>query len=711
MSRLAVVAGSRDLVVYSAVADGGGMALALTSRAGAGSWAAPVSLGAAEAVPATAVFELASGEWMAVWSAIALVDVADPFAGATLYYAVGDAAAAVWNAPAELAARPGAPVAIFPVVGDDAVGCVFAESRSGPNSARLSLHGTLWNGATWEAPTELLAPAELAGVAAAGSGGSADARIVYVDAAGVLSSMRWDGETTTAPAAVGEGGFRDAALAPDGADGWFLAAARAGGGIAVFTAAGNGDWTWVADLATPPAADLAAAFVPGSGGTLLLAWGVGGGAASLWIAAVDAAGAVITPPRDLTTSHRGIYRDIRIVPTADDEAAVFARFDQGAGALRRFDVGTDGSVLRDDSDGDGIADLQELQVIDGTAGVGSLAEVDGAGDPDGDSWTTQAELLWGSDPADADDAPPVSAGADADGDSWPTELELALAADPRDGASVPAWQVALTVADGPTLIVGMDATAATDSDDLDVAAPAATTYLVGTGDAPQLSTDFRPPAGSVSWLVYSEVDADLTWADMPLPVGFAWTAARVTRADNPHHVDPASRVSLSGGGALDVAAGETWRLTLARAVHDVVLDGEWRFFSLPLEPAQNDSRELFAGLDAAVPWGWDPRRQQLRPRRFLQLGEGLWIRGAATAVEISGRPSALPALPLRRGWNTAGVVLPLPAAELPRPIVSIWGWDGTYTELQSPAATLMPGAGYWLFAAEPTDLPLRPDGD
>ena len=143
----------------------------------------------------------------------------------------------------------------------------------------------------------------------------------------------------------------------------------------------------------------------------------------------------------------------------------------------------------------------------------------------------------------------------------------------------------------------------------------------------------------------------------------------------------------------------------------------WNLFSVALHvrPSPSVFHVLHAGGGAATKmirsdsvWEWQGDAYSIAT--VLEPGRGYWVYvdgSSAVTIEYEGVLALVPSRGLTRGWNLVGV-MDVVALSVPHrsAVTDILGWDARLQQFASPsppAAVLMPGQGYWFYAASAVD--------
>ncbi|MEM7383309.1 MAG: carboxypeptidase-like regulatory domain-containing protein [Verrucomicrobiota bacterium] len=155
------------------------------------------------------------------------------------------------------------------------------------------------------------------------------------------------------------------------------------------------------------ATQLQSIYVPN--GTFMAAWLGGGGSRQIWVASVDSEGNPAVLPASITRNQRGDYSDIQLTRgETDRDAYLTCRFTNSPGELRVFHLDlTTGKLMDRDTDNDGLADADELHLVDADPedSIRLIEEVTPDADFDGDGASNSAEFEAGSSPINGLDLP------------------------------------------------------------------------------------------------------------------------------------------------------------------------------------------------------------------------------------------------------------------------------------------------------------------
>lgn len=422
----ATVGGAAGLAVLDPGGPGGAVRVKFSKETAPGVWSAPVTVASASAVTAMAMNALASGAWMLIWAEVPAGSLSDLAPATTLKFSTS-ATGATWTAPATLTTTTGTAfdIRLVPMT-SSRLGMIFMQSRRGPDSALFDLGGATYATGAWSAAATLIGEVPMTAWDLAGPGfsGTGPARIAFASNALGLASASWDGAALSPPEVLDpwkENAQCQISASPGGA--FMVAAQRDGGGIALYKKGGPAPpWmplTPVFTTRSPQELELAAVT---SGATThhLLAWTEGADTRNLAMAWLSDAGAVGSGPFDLTADTPGRYGCLRCRPVPGSLAAdLFTVFENGGtNELRVFGLSEAAGLIVTDRDGDSLADMAELRIVDANAadGIRLIDEVTAAADFDGDSYSNGAELTAGTDPIDPHSFPghlvEITAGAD-----------------------------------------------------------------------------------------------------------------------------------------------------------------------------------------------------------------------------------------------------------------------------------------------------------
>lgn len=412
-------------------------------------------IASAGSMGAAAGLRLDDGRTVFVYSALAEdADPHDPLARARLL-AVNQDANGTLSAPALIAELNGPPRRLrLSQAGALVALAAELEQATGP----ALLLGFLLDAGSWSQAMELVEVAGLGGWKLAGQGpaGAPEFLILWNDAEGALKARAWSDAgvgaissvgTNLTPAfdAVGHDGFYElAAVSRDGD----LRRYRGTSPFAAFSSAG----VVTSDV---PATELALSRqLSGVTDGYLAAWTAQTpSGAELFFMSYNDEGVPATAPVALTRNTGGTYMEPALFRKSASEAYLMARMsNRSRHSIRRFLLNTATHALPfEDSDGDGLPDLEELRIIDANPddGIQTLADVTGSGDFDGDGFSDRTEILGGSDPLDASSTPeltslPVQTVAGQGGivigaGSFPPGTSVQLQAVPNTGFLFKQW--------------------------------------------------------------------------------------------------------------------------------------------------------------------------------------------------------------------------------------------------------------------------------
>jgi hypothetical protein len=125
--------------------------------------------------------------------------------------------------------------------------------------------------------------------------------------------------------------------------------------------------------------------------TLLSVWSKSGSLYGNWVSPLNLSS---TTNITITTSSNGDYKDIKIIPISNNTARVTACYvDETSYDIRIFNVNAFATSLSDDADGDGIPDYMEQQIVDADPDddINDIRDVHGDDDFDGDGFSNAEE--------------------------------------------------------------------------------------------------------------------------------------------------------------------------------------------------------------------------------------------------------------------------------------------------------------------------------
>lgn len=421
----ATAGGAAGLAVLDPGGPGGAVQVKFSKETAPGVWSAPVTVASASAVTAVAMHPLASGSWMLVWAEIpagSLTAMAPP---TTLKFSTS-ATGVTWSAPATLTTTAGT-VFDFRLVpmSTSRLGMFFLQSKRGPEASVFDLGGAIYAGGAWGAVSTLFPDGVFSAWDVAGPGftGSGPARLVFATPALGTFATSWDGAAMTPPEILDpwkENTQCRITAAPGSI--FTVAAQRSGGGIALFKKSGPPPFAPLTPVFTtrqPQEIEIEAVT---SGATThhFMTWTEGAATRNLAMAWLNDAGAVLAGPFDFTTDTPGRYTCLRARPIAGSfDADLFTMFENGGTSeLRVFGLSETTGLRVTDRDGDTLADMAELRIVDASAtdSIKKIDDVTAAADFDGDTYCNGIEIAAGTDPLDANSFPAsrveITTGAD-----------------------------------------------------------------------------------------------------------------------------------------------------------------------------------------------------------------------------------------------------------------------------------------------------------
>ena len=398
--------GPEALFVYTDIAPSGDMTIEASLPTGPGTWRAPVSVTSAGGVLALDAAEFPTGGWVVVWCEIDRADVGKPFPDSRLMFALSDATATTWTPPVLLETLTGSVASDIKLVDAGSFyGLLYLVTDGGPAGTSADLFGRTWSGEGWSSAVSAGSRTGVTEWDAAVFASTHDDKVMVFEAyhlAGLSTSV-WDGAsfTPSAPAVTNPISAFGVASVPDGSI-TLVTASREQSGFDVYLYGEVPGLVRVGEVETDgPPQNLAVQPLP-TVSSNLVAWSLGGDPSTLSYAFIDAAANYTTMP----VSYRMRRIDsIRLVPRSASYATLFARLAGDVNELRAFDVGVGGSET--DSDNDGLADAEELQIADADPddAIFGIADVLPDDDFDNDGMTNGDELRLGYDPTNADSAP------------------------------------------------------------------------------------------------------------------------------------------------------------------------------------------------------------------------------------------------------------------------------------------------------------------
>lgn len=125
----------------------------------------------------------------------------------------------------------------------------------------------------------------------------------------------------------------------------------------------------------------------------------------------------------------------------------------------------------------------------------------------------------------------------------------------------------------------------------------------------------------------------------------------------------------------------------------------WNLISLPF--SVKSVADLEAQMGSQV-WVWNAGHYV--PALDVEAQQGFWIfQDEPTEITVEGLTLAVGQVELNRGWNLAGPVENCPTPEA----VSVYGFNGTYEDLEFTSDLMTVGRGYWIFAEEAQSIDLK----
>jgi hypothetical protein len=336
----AAAGGQSEALAFTDIEVGtGNMQLKVALRTSANSFGVPVTIASAGGIAAVDIAAMPGGGWMVVWAQLAPGDVGNPFPPSTIFSSTSTDGLN-WPAPVQVAALADMAAELQLVTSAGLTGLAYLHTAEGPEASHYSLEVTRWTGSAWTIPVNVLVNAAVLDFAAEGASGTSTqpAVLAVSQSDGTISAFTWDGAVVSAPETVSSNATETLSLATDGAGRFFLALKPSGGGIALFDFDTTNGWS---DLGvTSPAAlpkDLHVTPLTHAGGlTLLLSWIEGGDVTSIWTAFVDANGALLKTPSNLTLNTVGRFRSLEVLPRANREAKIIAHFEDGRHDVLEF---------------------------------------------------------------------------------------------------------------------------------------------------------------------------------------------------------------------------------------------------------------------------------------------------------------------------------------------------------------------------------------
>lgn len=362
--------GNQEAMLFTDMVEtGGDMALEFSPRGGVNEWNQPITIAATDgAIIASALFRLPDDTgWMAVWTEIAENDVADPWAPSELKYSTSNNAGDIWSAPVNVAALDGVAtkISLFPM-GQD-MGMAFSETRDGPEANNQTIRAAKYDGAAWSGIVDILAEGEARDWVASGTSepNGVRAHVAVINYDNELEVISWDGlvVSTTLQLASNMDGALAMTEALSGTQ--YLAASPESGGLTIWSWTDGPGWAslgYVFSEASP--VELAIASPTGCT-ELCLAWTDGASIKNLWYGFIDSLGQKQGQAVNLTNNTRGKYKGLIAIASYDCVSTIIARFDDDpVHELRQFDLRYPDGPVNNDRDNDGMADEEELRIVD-----------------------------------------------------------------------------------------------------------------------------------------------------------------------------------------------------------------------------------------------------------------------------------------------------------------------------------------------------------
>jgi hypothetical protein len=369
-----VTGGTNPLLAFTTVDPNTGKSTLMISARGALQWNSPVPVTTAGGILSIAVVPLSNGGWLAVWSEIDSSDLGNPFPSSRLNYAVSNFDGSTWSVPATITSDSAALFDLKMVNAGNQTVLTWLSTTEGPQHQIETLAASVFDGAHWSTPTNLLPQQNITATSLAGmSSGAALSAVATGD--DQLLTFEWNGSSWKS------GNASASALGP-------VSATAAGGMWAVAwqdtnstiqlgsRQVGSLNWsqpvTIVTNISTPELQ--LASITSGAEKLYLLSWIQGGDVNSIYYAIVDANGAYRVAPTEVTLDSAGSYSKLQIRPlTGGPQADLVAQYTSGTNTtLTEFVVGL---PAPGDCNGDGVAD--DLQIASG-----ALADCNHNGIPD-----------------------------------------------------------------------------------------------------------------------------------------------------------------------------------------------------------------------------------------------------------------------------------------------------------------------------------------
>ena len=144
---------------------------------------------------------------------------------------------------------------------------------------------------------------------------------------------------------------------------------------------------------------------------------------------------------------------------------------------------------------------------------------------------------------------------------------------------------------------------------------------------------------------------------------------------------------------------------------NVVLNAGWNIFSLPVDPENHRSKEIFSDLDYYPDVvGWTDQYKIIREDDKLELGEGYWVYTREKEnITVQGEPLEEFNLELNQGWNISGVpkqISPKKASKVFENLnyfPDVVGWTNQYIIIREDD-NIEPKEGYWVYLRNEENL-------
>ncbi len=304
-------------------------------------WTAPVTLASAGGIINSALAQLLSGQWLAVWTELSAADLLNPYPPSTVRFSLSDASGNNWLAGATVAALTDVADRLRLIAGPALVGLAFTHTPDGPLAETWSLATTTWNGTQWSAPSAVVTNVPVASFDAVAnvSTNVPEAMIAFEDGAGLAQSFARTGQTNSGPDIVSTNGGWKLSLAAAPGNGFYLIQGTTEGDIEFLVSSGTNGWLSLSVIVTNAMpSEVQLTTIAGPSPRFLITWVEGAVVTVVRYALADAQGTLLLGPLNLTTNTVGRYHDLHILTGCGPAPKAIVRYTTNHDAVQVFSL-------------------------------------------------------------------------------------------------------------------------------------------------------------------------------------------------------------------------------------------------------------------------------------------------------------------------------------------------------------------------------------